>query len=279
MRIKKILNNNLIISVNEDGKEIIAMGCGIAFGKKNGDIVLKNKVEKIFVLEDEITTNKFERFLSEIPLEYITIADKIIKYSEKKFERKFNDLLCLSIADHIFNSCERFKNEKVINNALLWDIKRFYKDEFEVGLYAIDIIDKELGIKFPEDEAAFIATHIVNARINEEIPVVMNIIRTIQEIMSIIKYNFKIELKEDDISYYRFITHLKFFIQRLLSGKAYEEQSDDEVYYIIKNKYKNSTSCVEKISDYIKVKYKYEISNQEKLYLILHIERLIKKLI
>lgn len=107
----------------------------------------------------------------------------------------------------------------------------------------------------------------------------MSIIKTIQDVVNIIKYHFKVELNEEDISYYRFITHLKFFTQRLLSGKLYTEKSEDDLFEIIKNKYKSSYLCVEKIRDYLEIKYKYEISNQEKLYLILHIERLIKTLI
>ncbi|WP_376715789.1 CAT RNA binding domain-containing protein [Vagococcus lutrae] len=37
--INKILNNNVVISVDEQKREIIVMGRGIAFGKKSGDNV------------------------------------------------------------------------------------------------------------------------------------------------------------------------------------------------------------------------------------------------
>lgn len=39
MRIKKILNNNVITFESQNGDENIAMGKGIAFGKKKGDLV------------------------------------------------------------------------------------------------------------------------------------------------------------------------------------------------------------------------------------------------
>ena len=46
---------------------------------------------------------------------------------------------------------------------------------------------------------------------------------------------------------------------------------------ILKMKYKNSYKCVLKIEEYIKKNFNYEISNDEKLYLMVHIERTVYK--
>ena len=43
-----------------------------------------------------------------------------------------------------------------------------------------------------------------------------------KEILKMVKYHFNIEFDEESINYYRFITHLKFFTQRLSSGRYYE---------------------------------------------------------
>jgi hypothetical protein len=48
MKIKKILNNNAVISENNQKEEIIITGKGIAFGKKAGDLIDKDKIEKNF---------------------------------------------------------------------------------------------------------------------------------------------------------------------------------------------------------------------------------------
>lgn len=47
---KKILNNNAVISENNQKEEIIITGKGIAFGKKSGDLIDKDKIEKTFIL-------------------------------------------------------------------------------------------------------------------------------------------------------------------------------------------------------------------------------------
>ena len=48
MMIKKVLNNNVIITENKEGREVVAMGCGLAFKKKVGDEVAAEAVDKFY---------------------------------------------------------------------------------------------------------------------------------------------------------------------------------------------------------------------------------------
>lgn len=88
------------------------------------------------------------------------------------------------------------------------------------------MVKNKTGVSLPEDEAGFIALHIVNAELNEEMPNIINITKVMQEILSIVKYHFKIEFSEESLHYYRFVTHLKFFAQRLFNGTHMESQDD-----------------------------------------------------
>ena len=44
MQIKKILNNNAVITKNSLSREIIAMGKGIGYGKEVGDFIDESKI-------------------------------------------------------------------------------------------------------------------------------------------------------------------------------------------------------------------------------------------
>lgn len=66
-------------------------------------------------------------------------------------------------------SIDRFLDGVTEKNVLLWDIRRFYKDEYQVGLWALDLIEDKCKVRLPEDEAGFIALHLANAQIEEEI--------------------------------------------------------------------------------------------------------------
>ncbi|HBN1216501.1 TPA: transcription antiterminator BglG, partial [Enterococcus faecium] len=50
--IKKVLNSSVVL-VEENGKEMIALGKGIGFGQKAGDEISGDKVDKIFLPFEE----------------------------------------------------------------------------------------------------------------------------------------------------------------------------------------------------------------------------------
>ena len=51
----------------------------------------------------------------------------------------------------------KYKENIEIKNELLYEIRRIHKQEFEIGLWAINHLNKEFNLNLPEDEAAFIA--------------------------------------------------------------------------------------------------------------------------
>ncbi|AYK07064.1 PRD domain-containing protein [Brevibacillus sp. 7WMA2] len=276
MKIAKVINNNVISVYNDQNKELVIMGRGIAFQKRPGDKVEEDKIEKIFKLENKDISEKFKTLLYEIPMEYMEISENIINYAKMSLGKKLNESIYVSLTDHIYFAIQRNKDGLDIKNALLWEIKRLYQDEFSVGQKAIKQINQKLGITLPEDEAGFIALHIVNAELNEEMPTIVTITKVMQEILNIVKYHFNIEVDEESLHYYRFITHLKFFAQRLCK-ETHMESSDDFLYEMVKSKYKEAYECTKKIKRYIQKEYKHELTNEEVLYLTIHIHRVVNK--
>lgn len=279
MYIEKVLNNNAFISLDENGEEIIVMGKGIAFGKKgNQHVDLTNLKFKVFSCKDKNINNKLIGIVSDLPQEYILLTRKIISTFEKEYNKKLNEIINISLTEHIHGAIERYQSGIQIKNPLLMEIKRLFADEYEIGRRALEMIHQEFGIKFEEDEAGYIAYHIVNAELNNDMINIANITKIMQQVLTIIKYHFKVEFNEDSSTYYRFITHLKFFAQRILSDRVYEEE-DTELFFILKEKYKKSYECVLKIKALIEQEYTYQLSIEEQLYLMIHIERIRTKAI
>lgn len=277
MKIDKIINNNLIRTFDNNGKEILLMGCGLGFQKKIRDTIDRSKIEKIYAIENKNDSNKLMNLLSEIPLEYIQVSNEIISYAKYSLGKRLNDNIYISLTDHISFAIERYKQGLNFKNALLWEIKRFYNHEFLIGKEALTIIKKRLDIMLSEDEAASIALHIVNAQLNSrDMNDTLDITKVIQNILNIVKFHFNIELDEYSLHYERFITHLKFFAQRILSGKVVK--SDDANFCeMIKEQYKDSYLCAEKVKKYILKEFNHEISDEEMMYLTVHIKRIVKK--
>lgn len=276
MKIAKVINNNVISVVNEQGKELVIMGRGLAFQKKSGDEVDEARIEKVFTLDNKDVSEKFKTLLYEIPIECMEVCEDIISYAKLQLGKKLNDSIYVSLTDHINFAIQRNKKGLDIKNALLWETKRLYKDEFAIGKEALHMVKNKTGVSLPEDEAGFIALHIVNAELNEEMPNIINITKVMQEILSIVKYHFNIEFDEESLHYYRFVTHLKFFAQRLFNG-TYLESQDDFLLETVKEKYHRAYDCTKKIKAYMEQEYEHKLTRDELLYLTIHIERVVKQ--
>lgn len=275
MKIKKILNNNVCV-VEINGVEQVVMGRGLAYQKRAGDSFDDALVDKTFTLNQE-ANNMLQELIVDVPIEHIALVDEFITYAKMHIAKKMNDLIYISLIDHISTAIRRYEEGVVVKNGLLWEVKRFYKDEFELGLQALEIIALQTGNTLPEDEAAFIALHLVNSQLvhakNEKTSMIQ-ITEIIQELSSIVKYTFNIEFDEDSVYFYRFITHLKFFAERVLNQDSQENIEAEGLLDLIKVKYVDAYLCVLKIQKFIEESYDYSISPEEILYLTIHIERI-----
>lgn len=275
MIINKILNNNVVITLDDNDEEVIVMGKGIGYQKSKGNLIDKTKVNKVFRISNKEISNKLQELLNNIPIEHMKLSSEIIEYAQIKLNKKLNESIYISLSDHTYSAIQRMKEGINVKNAILWEIKRFYKEEFEIGMKALDIIENKTGIKLPEDEAGFIAFHIVNAQLSEGHTLASDITKLIQEVLSIVRYHFRIEFHEESVFYYRFIMHLKF-AQRLLLDSAHEGETDKELLSIIKSKYNKEFECVVKIKNFIKKQYNYILTDDELIYLTIHLAKVVK---
>lgn len=274
MKINKVLNNNLVIS-NINGKERIVMGNGIAFGKKRGQKLDESKVEKLF----RLTTTEQEKMLAlidEVDDNVVLITEKIIQKANELYENAISESLYLSLIDHINFAIERTKNGYVIKNPLMHEIRKIYAQEYQIGEFGVNLINKEYNIDIQIDEASFIAMHIVNTNLGESLSNTYEITKITTRILDLINSYFDLDLLETDLNYSRFMTHLKFFIQRLINRDPLEEVMDDTLIQILTVRYSEENKCVDEIAKLLKEEYDHELLNDERGYLILHLARLLK---
>lgn len=237
------------------------------------------KVEKTFLLKDKAALNKFTDLVIDVPMDIIEVAERIINYAKIKLGRELNEIIYVNLTDHIDMAVKRARQELFLTNALKWDIARFYPDEFAVGQKAVAVINKAEDVSLGEDEAAFIAIHFVNAESagGAEQDLAYETTKIVKACEGIVKDYFHTEFDEQSLNYYRFITHLKFFAQRILQGKHYDED-DKDLLATIKAKNPRPYACTQQIQAYILDTYHFKISSSELLFLTVHISRLVKNL-
>lgn len=277
MIIKKILNNNVVVTLNDQHEEIIVMGKGLAYGKRPGESINPKKISKTFELSFKESQKKMIDMLKDIPIEYMEISDQVIQKAKKELKSEIDDSLYISLTDHIHTSIERYREGIPLKNQLLLEIKHFYKKEFELGIWALSLIEAKYQIHMDEDEAGFIAMHIVSSEVGKNISDVYEITEFIQGILQLVKDFFHMDFDEDSLSYYRFITHLKFFGLRVFNQtKQHQDESlNNDLLEIMKEKYVHPYLCALEIKQFIESKYHYYLEDEEILFLTIHVAKII----
>ncbi|SDM61438.1 BglG family transcription antiterminator LicT [Bacillus sp. OK048] len=274
MEILKILNNNVIVSHNELNQEIVVMGRGLAFQKKVGGTIDPSNIEKTFVLETHGMSEKLAKLLRDTSEKYLNISAKILEYAQSHLPYKLDEYLYVALTDHISFAISRHNQGIHLKNPMLWEIRKYYKQEFQIALMALEIIEKETAIALGEDEAASIALHLVNSQLSgENMAAAVQITEMVNTILNIVKYHFKMELDEKSINYERFLTHLRFFAIRFARKEKLVETVDEFFSEQIKLKYPEANTCTEKIANYLEHQFNWSLTKDEEIYLTVHIHR------
>ena len=272
MEIVKILNNNAVLA-NETETDYIIIGGGIGFNQKVGQEIPEEKIERKFIALNETNTNRFAKLLEDIPIEYVELADEIIVYAKSKLKYDFSNSIYVSLTDHLHNLVKIAKEGFSVSNPLSWEIKKFYPLEYEVGLFALDLIKKQFDLEFDESESGNIAMHFINAQLDGtscDTFEIQEITKKIRDIVALVRMHNQIEIDESSLAFDRFVTHLRFFFKRIHTLKDFEKSNP--LLVTVVERYPQAYDTTKLIEEYLKV----ILNDDEQLYLTLHIEKLIE---
>lgn len=279
-KIVRVISNNFVLSKDEDDKEIIIRGLGIGFNKSQGDIIPQDKIEKIYRMDTPRQINHLTDLVENMPLDYITVCTQIIENAQLNLGKRLSQNIYITLTDHICFALERKKNDLEYKNEMLWEIKNFYPAEYKQGELAIAIVRDKLGAQLSQDEAGFIALHIVNAELETGMGDMVNITKMIQGIIDIIEDHYKITLDQESLDYGRFVTHLKFLGQRIYTNQTMQENDSDftrMIRNLIQEKYPKDFLCAKRIQSYIQGNFEHLLSNEEMFFLMTHLGKLMKR--
>ena len=273
MIIKQVINNNVVFVSDDRGQELVLMGKGIGFGKKSGERAEEDKIEKMFTRFDGKQISNFKRLAEEIPYEYMHMTKEIVEYAQLSLGKELDENIYIALMDHLSFAVSQLRQGLLLKATMLWEIKHYYNHEYRIGVEAIEIVKRYTGLNMPIDEAGFIAMHILNAELNLDMGLSNTMLRIIQDVLNIIKYHFQIVIDEDSLDYERFITHLKFFVQRTMHDQK-SKMWDRELMKMIQSQYSDAYACAKKVAEYILKTTPFDVPEEEMMYLTVHIQRL-----
>ena len=277
MRIKKLINNNILCVVDKKGNELIVTGRGIGFQRHRGEFVDPALVERTYRMEEKAEQKKLRELVEKIPIEHLALTEALIEHIKTQIPQKLNQSLLITLADHISFAIARKAQGVEFSNPLKGSIMCYYPTEYHLGQHCLKVVREQLGVALQEDEAAFIALHIVNAELNTNMSEMYDITNLIEGALSVVEYFYQRKFDRESLDFNRFVVHLRYFAQRLFQGKMMEDdQGEHDVMFrqlIMKNS-KEHYKCAQCIGDYVKNTYQKTLSEEELTYLTIHLKRI-----
>ncbi len=271
--IKKVLNSSVVLVHDVNDNEFILLGKGIGYGKKTGEYLYDSNNNQMFVPVENTKSKQFLELMDDIPIDVLKITQEIIVEAEKLLNSSFNKNLYLILADHFNFAIERMRKGIRITNRVFWEIKNYYPNEFKAGMVAIYMVEERLGIQLPEEEAANIAFHFANAIASDGNSYdTIKYAKVIGEIINIFVFSLNRTLDKKNIHYMRFITHIKFFVERFFSDSMLSSR-DDLLFNQMKRSNPKEMSVALKVRDFLEKKYGKKLTNEEIAFLVVHIAR------
>jgi len=273
--VEKALNNNVLIASHSQYKEVVLIGKGIAFGKKQGDEISTEAVEKMFLLQDAAEQEQYKQILAHVDETFIEVMNDIMTHIGKSVQAPLNEHIHVALTDHIAFALKRIQQGIQISNPFLIETKTLYAKEYAIAEDVIDIIHQKLGVQLPEGEVAFIALHIHSAITRKNLSEVNQHSQLIHQIIRVIEDSLKIEIDRESIYYMRLIRHLHFAIDRVKKGEKVEESV--RLADILRNEYPMHYSLAWKVIKVMQQSLKVPVYDAEAVYLTMHLQRLTAK--
>lgn len=271
--IKKVLNSSVVLAEDEKHTETIVLGKGIGYGSKRGQLIPDAEIYQLFVPLQSEQQSQVMALLDEISPAIVDVTTEIIHIAAKELNKPLTAGLSFTLMDHISFALQRLQNGMNIQNKLYWEVQTYYPEEFKVSAQAVDLINQRFGVTLPKEEIANVAFHLINAEKTDNDD--YDSIKTtefVDDIVNLVRYQAKKDLASNSISYQRLITHVKFFADRLFTGKQLDGK-DEVMTMHLQSKYPEATRIANQICAFIQRKYSLQVSDEEFTFLVVHVER------
>ena len=277
MKIKKVINNNILCVVDSHGCERIVTGRGIGFGRHRGETLDEALIERSYRMEDKDAQRSLRDLVEKIPVEHLALTQELIGTIKNQIPQKLNESLLITLADHISFAIERKNAGVEFSNPLKGSIMAYYPSEYRLGQQCLQVVRERLGIALHEDEAAFIALHIVNAELNTSMTEMYDITRLIEDVTRLVEYFYGKQFDRESLDFSRFVVHLRWFAQRLFQEKMLPDLEDEHDILFRQLIMRNCAAhykCAQCIGQYVRNTWKKDLSGEELTYLTIHLKRI-----
>lgn len=270
MRIVKQINNNAALGVDGNGNEVVVLGKGVGFPAVPYELTDLSRVDRTFYDVDP----RYMEMAAGLPQPLLLLSADVAEQAENTLDCLLNPNLPFTLADHLQFALERVAKGIDITTPLAYDVQHLYPQEYRLGQLALEMLLARTGQCLPAGEAVNVALHLINAEAETgDMHSLMLTMQVIGEVDAIIEHDLGITLDRDSFHYSRFTMHLRYLIQRLVSGQQVQDEAGASMLHSVAREYPAIYTCARKVAEHLKNSWGWQCSQSEVLYLMLHINR------
>jgi beta-glucoside operon transcriptional antiterminator len=271
--IRRVLNNSVIDALDDELREVIVLGKGIGFGAVPGSTIDAARIEKVFRLDDTSEGSNLARVAAAVPAPVLAATDEIVAIARRELTEKLSDSIYAALADHLAFALERSQQNVSLASALENEVRAFYPKEYAVAQQGLEAFAASTGDRLPAEEATNIALHLITAQVGGS-GSAAQLTELTQSGLEIVRLHFGITYDHDDPSYARFVTHVRYFAQRVLTGRTVD-RADDELLDMLTRQMPAVFDCVARVETFVHERHGHTMSSSEKVYIAMHVSRFV----
>ncbi|WP_424441789.1 PRD domain-containing protein [Microbacterium sp.] len=273
----RAFNNNIVVAVDAAGREYILMGKGIGFGASAHRPVDRARVDRIFLPQEGEATDRIVALLSELSPDILGVAHDASRLIAKRLRGDVHDSLVVALADHLAEALKRTRNGDDLTIPLTAEVLYSFPTEVTIARDVLRLVEARTGTRLPDQEAAAIALHVINARFQStDMSTTFQLTTVLNDLLNEVEQSLGVHVDPASVDVARFATHLRFLLVRLQNDRPHTDTSDF-LWDAARSAHPLEHTCALRVGQRIADVTGSELTREEELYLTLHVLRLTAK--
>ncbi|WP_258804182.1 PRD domain-containing protein [Pseudarthrobacter sp. NS4] len=275
MDILRVFNNNVVLSRDANGREVILTGRGLGFQAKPGQVIDPAKVLRTFVPEDGRDPDNLGAMVAAIPPEHVLLAEEALDAGRSEMQIPASTVLSIALADHLSFAIKRLRQGVVFDYPLRAEVSHLYPAELRAARRILEFVNARLEAPLSDDEAVAIALHLVNAGFaTGDLSYTYQMTGVFAQLFEVLEQAYSRPFDRNTVNAARFITHLRYFFVRANSGRQLEDGAG-KLAAAIKGSYPEAYSTALKLQAVLELRLGEPLTEDEVTYLTLHVARMV----
>lgn len=278
MKVIRKINNNVVMCEDDDGKQLIALGLGLGFCEIGEELDLSRIQRTFYDANPEGWT-----FLDELNQEMLSFASQATDIVSAWLPYQLSPNFAFILADHIAFAIKRSKEGLHVRMPLSYDVEQQYPEEYRIGKFICNRLAKLYGVKLPDNEVTGIALCFANnalatggSYVTPEEPRGIEFDDLLERSCCIAEETTGVSIDRSAFNFSRFATHLQYLYNRIVEGVSLEPDGVD-LYPAMREQCPDVAEAVDRIAGLFRDHLDVELTNEERFYLMLHVNRMCAK--